>query len=48
MMAAMVNLTDRVEESMSDVIDYGPVSHLVTCSRDELRRAMLSFHLSAS
>ena len=41
-LSAMVKLAGKIAEAASDVIGYGMVSHLLTCSRDELWRAMLS------
>ena len=38
-----VKLPTEIEESTSNAIDHGTVSHLVVYSRDELWRAMLSF-----
>ena len=46
-MPEMVKLAREIEGMTSDVIGYGMVSHLMTYSRDELRRAMLCFPLSA-
>ena len=45
--SATVKLATEIEESTPDVTDYEMVFHSMTCSRDELRRAVLSFHLSA-
>ena len=42
-MSAMVKLAREIEESASDVVGYGMVSHPMTSSRDKLWRAMLSF-----
>ena len=43
-MSAMVKLAVKIEieEAASNVIGYGMVSHLLTCSRDEWWRAILS------
>ena len=42
-MSAMVKLARQIDESASDVVGYGMVSHPMTSSRDKLLRAMLSF-----
>merc|ERR1712065_37752 len=42
-MSAMVKLARQIDESASDVVGYGMVSHPMTSSRDKLGRAMLSF-----
>jgi len=42
-MSRMVKLAREIEESASDVVGYGMVSHPMTSSRDKLWRAMLSF-----
>ena len=42
-MSAMVTLSKEIEESSSDIIGYGKVSHPMTSSRDEVWRAVLSF-----
>ena len=47
-MSAMAQLTGQIEESTSDVIDYGLVSHSMMFSRNELQRARLSYLLSES
>ena len=39
-MSAAVKLAGEIQESASGVIDDGVVSHRMTYSRDELRRAM--------
>ena len=43
-MSAMAKLTGEIEESTSDVIDYGLASHPMTLSQGKLWRAM---HLSS-
>ena len=39
-MSKMAKLATEIEESSSDVIDYGLVSHPMTCPHDKLWRAM--------
>merc|ERR1712012_1109683 len=41
-MSRMVKLAREIDESASDVVGYGMVSHPMTCSRDQVWRAMLS------
>ena len=47
-MSTIVMLAMKAEESACDVNDYSTISHFLTYSCDELRRAVLSFFLSAN
>jgi hypothetical protein len=42
-MSKMAKLAREIDESASDVVGYGMVSHTMTSSRDRVWRAMLSF-----
>ena len=44
----MEQLASEIDESASDVIDSGMFSHVMSYSRDELKKAMLSFPLSVN
>ena len=41
-MKGKMKLAMEIEESSSDVIEYGLISHPMTCSLDKLRREMCS------
>ena len=41
-MSAMKKFAEKIEESSSDVIGYGMVSHPMTIFREKVWRAMLS------
>ena len=47
-MSTIVMFAMKAEESACDVTDYSTISHFLTYSCDELRRAVLSFLLSAN